>query len=122
VWRLDWGDGRFRNNSDRGSGIAGGKIGQELRGGETGTRIAESGSDFGERYEDECALRESGMRNFKAGLRKDEIAVKENVEIERAGAVGDGGGAIASEEALNEKEGGEEGARGERGVKDDDGI
>jgi hypothetical protein len=90
--------------------------------GETGARIGERGSDFGERYEDECALREAGMRNFKAWLRKDEIAVKENVEVEGARAVGDGGGAIATEEALDEKEGGEEGARSERSVKDDDGI
>lgn len=90
--------------------------------GETGARIAEIGSDFGEGYENKGALREAGMRNFKAGLRKEEIAVEENVEIEGAGTVGDSDGAIATEEPLDEKEGGEEGARSERGVKDDDGI
>jgi hypothetical protein len=90
--------------------------------GKTGTRVAEIWSDFGEGYEDEGALREAGMRNFKAGLRKDEIAVEENVEVEGAGAVGDGCVAITAEEALDEKEGGEEGSRSQRGIKDDDGI
>ena len=90
--------------------------------GEAGTRIAERGSDFGKGYEDEGALHEAGMRNFKAGLREDEIAVKENVEVEGAGTVGDGGGAITTQEALNEKEGIEEGARSERGFDGDDGV
>jgi len=62
------------------------------------------------------------MRNLKAGLREDEIAVEENVEVEGAGTVWDGGGAITTEETLDEKEGGEEGSRSECGVKDDDGV
>jgi hypothetical protein len=93
-----------------------------LCGGEAGARIAESGSDFGKGHQDEGALRETGMRNFKARFREDEIAVKENVEVEGAGAVGDGGGAIATEEALDEKECSQESARRELSVKDDDGI
>ncbi len=113
--RLDRGDGGVRSSS-------GSEIREEFRSGETGTRIAESGGDFGERHEDEGALREAGMRNFKVGFRKDEIAVKENVEIEGAGAVGDGGGAIATEGTFNKKEGGEEDARSERGINRDDGI
>jgi len=98
------------------------EIDEELCCGEAGTRIAKSGSDFGEGYENESALRKPGMRNFEAGLRKDEIAVKENVEVEGAGAVGDRGGAITTEKALDEKECGKEGARSERSVKDDNGI
>jgi hypothetical protein len=90
--------------------------------GETGTRIAESGSDFVEGHEDEGALCETGMGNFKAGLREDEIAVEENVEVEGAGTVGDGGGAIPAEDTFDEKEGCEEGSRSERGFKDDYGI
>jgi hypothetical protein len=90
--------------------------------GKVGARIAEGGSDFGEGYEDEGALREAGMRNFKAGLRENEIAVQENVEVEGAGAVGDSRGAITAEEAFDEKKGGEKGARRERRVKGDDCI
>jgi hypothetical protein len=93
-----------------------------LRSGEAGTRIAESGSDFGEGHEDEGALSKAGMRNFKVGLREDEIAVEENVEVQSAGTVGDGGGAITTKEALDEKQGSEEGSRSERGVKGDDGV
>jgi hypothetical protein len=90
--------------------------------GETGTRIAEIGSDFGERYENKGALRKAGMWNFKAGLGMDEIAVKEDVEVEGARAIGDGHGAITTEEPLDEKEGGEQGSRSQRGIKDNDGI
>jgi hypothetical protein len=93
-----------------------------LRNGETGAGIAESGSDFGEGYEDEGALGEAGMRNFEAWLGENEIAVEENVEVEGAGAVGDSGGAVTTEEALDEEKGSQEGARGERGVKGDNGI
>jgi hypothetical protein len=116
VWGLDWGDGGLRRR------VSWREIGEELRSGEAGTRIAKIGSDFGEGHEYESALGEAGMRNFKARLRKDEITVEENVEVEGAGAVGDGGGAITTELALDEKEGGKEGARSERGVKDDDGV
>jgi hypothetical protein len=62
------------------------------------------------------------MRNFKAGFGMDEIAIKENVEVEGARAIGDGYGAITTKKALDEKESGEESARSERSVKDDDGI
>jgi hypothetical protein len=112
---LDGGDGWVR--------IGGGReIREELCSSEAGTRIAEIGSDFGEGYENKGALREAGMRNLEARLREDEIAVEENVEVEGAGAVGDSGGAITTEETFNKKEGGEEGARSERGFKSDDGI
>jgi hypothetical protein len=98
------------------------EIGEELRSSQAGTRIAEIGSDFGEGYENKGTLRETWMRNFKAGLGMDEIAVKEDVEVEGAGAIGDGHGAITAEEALDKKEGGEEGSRSQRGIKDNDGI
>jgi len=62
---------------------------------------AEMGSDFGEGDEDEGALSESGMRDFETGFAEDEIAIEEDVEVEGAGAVGDGAGAIAAEEALD---------------------
>jgi hypothetical protein len=116
---LDGGDSGV--GSDGGSG-GGREIGKKLCSGEAGTRIAEIRSNFGEGYENKGALRKAGMRNFKAGLRKDDIAIEENVEVKGAGTVGDGDGAITTEESLNEKEGGEEGSRSERGVKDDDGI
>jgi hypothetical protein len=93
-----------------------------LRSGKAGTWITDSRSDFGEGYEDESALCETRVGNFQAGLREDEIAEEENVEVEGAGTVWDCGGAITAEEALDEKEGGEEGSRSERGVKDDDGV
>jgi hypothetical protein len=116
VWRLDWGDGGvWRCGGGR-------EICEELCNGEAGTRIAESGSDFGQGHEDKGALREAGMRNLKAGFREDEIAVKENVEVEGAGAIGDGVGAVTTEEVLDEKEGSEEGTRSERGIKDNDCI
>jgi len=62
------------------------------------------------------------MRNFEARLREYEIAIEENVEVEGPGAVGDSGGAVTTEETLDEKERGEEGARSERSVDGDDGI
>jgi len=116
---LDGGDGGVGSSGGSGGGR---EIREELCSGEAGTRIAEIGSDFGERYENEGALCEAEMRNFKAGFREDEIAIEENVEVESAGAVGDCGVAVTTEETLDEKEGGEEGARSEHGVKEDDGI
>ena len=94
---MDGGNGGVRRRA------SGREIGEELCGGEAGARIAEIGSDFGEGYEDEGALREAGMRNFKAGLRKDEIAVEENVEVKGAGAIADCGVAITTKESLDEK-------------------
>ena len=80
------------------------------------------GSDFGEGDEDEGALGEAGVRDFEAGLREDEIAVEKDVKVEGAGTVGEGGGAVAAEEALDGKERFEEDARGERGVECNDGV
>jgi hypothetical protein len=62
------------------------------------------------------------MRDFEAGFREDEVGVEEEVEVEGAGAVGEGGGAVAAEEALDGKEGLEKDARGEIGREGDDGV
>lgn len=98
------------------------KIGEELRGGEAGAGIAGVGSDFGEGNEDEGALGEARVRDFEAGLQEGEIAVEKNVEVEGAGSVGDGGGAVAAEVTLDGEQGVEQGARGEIGVEGDDGV
>jgi hypothetical protein len=113
---LDGGDGWVRSDG------GGREVRKEFSDGEAGGRNAQVGRNFGEGYEDEGALREAGMRNFKAGLGEDEVAIEEDVEVEGAGAVGNGGGAVTTEETLDEKEGGEKGARSERGVKGEDGI
>jgi len=55
------------------------------------------------------------MRDFEIELRKDEVAVEEEVEVEGARAVGEGGGAVAAEVALDGEERVEEDARGEIG-------
>ncbi len=62
------------------------------------------------------------MRDFEGGLADDEVAVEEDVEVEGAGTVGEGGGAVAAEVALDGEEGVEEWARGERGFECDDGV
>lgn len=77
------------------------EIGKELSGGQAGGRHAEIGSNFGERDQDERALGEAWMRNFEGRLGEDQIAIEEDVEIERTRAVGDGGGAVAAEDALD---------------------
>jgi len=102
VRGLNWRDGWVRDNRGR-------EVSEEMCSGETGTRISESGSDFVEGHEDEGALCETGMGNFKAGLREDEIAVEENVEVEGAGAVGDAVQAVAAKSALDFEEVFEEG-------------
>jgi hypothetical protein len=67
-------------------------------------------------------LGEAWVRDFEAGLGDDEIAIEENVEVEGAGAVGNGGGAVAAEVALDGEERGEEIARKERCVESNDGV
>lgn len=98
------------------------KIGEELCSGEAGARIDGVGSDFGEGDEDKGALGEAMMRDFEVELREDEVVVEEEIEVEGAGAVGDGAGAIAAEVALDGKERVEKDARGESGGESDDGV
>jgi len=103
--------------------IGGGwEIGEELSGGEAGAGIDDVGSDFNEGDKDESALGEAGMREFEVELREDEVAVEEEIEVEGARAVGEAGGAVAAEEALDGKQGVEEDARGEIGRESNDGV
>jgi len=95
--------------------VGGREVGEELGSSEAGARILESRSDFGERDKDEGSLGEAGVRDFEVELRKDEVVVEEEIKIEGAGTVGDGGGAIAAKEALKGKERFEEDARGQIG-------
>ena len=62
------------------------------------------------------------MRDFKAGLGEHETAIEEDVEVEGAGSVGDGSGAIASEGALDGEKSVEKWARRKIGFKSDDGV
>jgi hypothetical protein len=75
-----------------------------------------------ERDEDEGALGQAGMGNFKIRFADAEIAVEENVEIERAGAVGEARRAVAAELLFDGQQGVKQRARSERGFKGDDGI
>ncbi len=76
-----------------------------MRDGSAAVGIAQVGRDFVQRDEDEGALGEARMRDFKAGLAEDEIVVEENVEIEGARAVRNTGGAVAAEFTLDEENG-----------------
>ena len=111
---------------DREDGIIGrwfgGQIVQQLCDGVSAARIAEAGSDFVERDEDEGALGEARMRDFETGQAEDEIAVEENVEVEGARAVAHAGGAVAAELALDEENGAQQFERRESGFKSDDGV
>jgi hypothetical protein len=80
------------------------------------------GSDFSKGNEDKGALGEAGVRDFEPGLRKEKIAVEKDVKVEGAGTVGEGGGAVAAEEALDGEKCVEEGARGEIGFEGDNGV
>jgi hypothetical protein len=103
-------------------GVVGLEVGEEFGDGMAGAGIAEGGSDFSEGNEDEGALGETGMRNFKAGRCEDEVAVEEDVKVEGAGAVGDGGGAVATEVALYGEKSVEEIEWRERSIECDDSV
>ena len=63
--------------------------------------MAEIGRDFVERHENEGAPGKPRMRDFKAGFVKNRIAIKQDVEIERAWAVERARGAFTAEGVLN---------------------
>jgi len=65
--------------------------------------MAEIGRDFVERHENEGAVGEARVRDFKAGFVKNRIAIEQDVEIERAWAVERARGAIAAEGVLDRK-------------------
>ncbi len=98
------------------------EIAEELRDGEAGAGFAKLRSDFVKRNEDEGTLGEARMGNFEIELPEDEIAVEKNVEIERAGAVGNGSRAVAAEFTLDCEQGVEKLTRGEVGFKRDNGV
>ena len=77
---------------------------------------------LGEGDEDELALGEAGVREEEAGFVDLMGAVKEEVEVEGAGSVGEGVGAVAAKFELDDKEGLEEGEGGEGGLKLEDGV
>jgi len=62
------------------------------------------------------------MGNLEAGSVNRLIAVKQEIEVEGTGAVGDGGGAVAAEFALDLEQPVEKFARGQVGFKREDGV
>ena len=110
--------------SEGGAGrrVGGREVGEELGSSEAGARILESRSDFGERDKDEGSLGEAGVRDFEVELRKDEVVVEEEIKVEGAGAVGEGGGAVTAEAALDGEKSVKERARCEIGFKGNDGV
>lgn len=87
-----------------------------------GAGIAEIGRDLVEGNENEGAFGKAGVGQLKTGCADDQIAIEEQVKVERAGAVGRVTGTVAAEFVLNIEEGGEEIARGEMGLKHEDGV
>lgn len=63
--------------------------------------MTEIGRDFVERHENEGAVGKTRVWDFKAGLAKNHIAIKQDVEIERAWTVGRARGAITAEFELD---------------------
>lgn len=57
--------------------------------------------DLVERNEDECALGQAGMRNFKIGLTELKVSDHQDIQIEGARAVADTCGAITAELTFN---------------------
>jgi hypothetical protein len=110
---------------DLSDGVGSGEIrkrGKEMSDGRARAGIAEIGSDFSEGDEDECALGEAGVRDFEAGLGDYEIAIEKKVEVDGAGAVRNGRGAVSAEVALDGEERVEEIARKERCFESNDGV
>ena len=114
-WELIGGPEGACDADDRAGIGCRGEIGEELGGGEARARIDGVGSYFNEGDEDEGALGQAGMRELEVELREDEVAAEDEIEVEGAGAVGEAGGAVAAEVALDGKEGVEKDARGEIG-------
>lgn len=113
---FDCDDGRFEQSR------VGAERGQELGDGAAGAGIAQLGRDLVERDEDEGALGEAGMRDFEVQLADEPIAIKKDIEIEGARAVGNGVSTVAAEFALEREEGAEQVAWGEVGFNGDDGV
>ena len=75
-----------------------------------------------ERGEDEGALVQAGMGQDEFWRGEHDVAVEEDVEVDDAGAVGDGGGAVAAHLLLDGEKCSEELLRRERGAQQSGGI
>ena len=53
-------------------------------------RVAKIGGDFGQGSQDKTALQHAGMRDLQFGSGDGVVVVEENVEIDEAGAFGEG--------------------------------
>ena len=88
--------------------------------------MEESGGDLGEGGEDEPAVVEVGMGEGEDGVMEDLGAVladvKEEVEVNDAGALGGGIGAVAAHGLLDGEEGAEQVERGEDGFEEGGGV
>ena len=77
---------------------------------------------MGEGDENEGALVEARVRDFKGGLVQNEVTINDDVEIEGTGAVLNSGRTVAAEVAFNGEERAKEFERGERGIEGDNGV
>jgi len=80
------------------------------------------GRDLIEGDEDEGARGEAWVRDFEAGDAEDKVVVEEDVEIERARAVGVGGAAVAAEFKFDGEEGAEQSERAKSGFERQYGV
>jgi len=84
--------------------------------------MAEFGGNLGQGGEHEPAPRQLRMRDVEIFLRKDEIAVEQQIEIEHAGPLGRGAGAVAAEANLKREEHAQQKFRRQSGVERGHGI
>jgi hypothetical protein len=87
-----------------------------------GAGIAELRGNLRKGDEDEGALVETRVRNFKGGFVQNEVTINDHVEIESARAVGDSGGTVAAEFVFNSQKRTKEFERGEQGFEGNDGV
>ncbi len=84
------------------------QIGEELIDSAVQEGVHHAWCNLRQRREDEGALVQAGVGQDKLGRVEDGIAVEQDVEVDDAGTVGDGGGAVAAHLLLDGEEGGEE--------------
>ncbi len=95
---------------------------KQLLHGVAGARDYQIRCNFRERNQDEGAIRQAGVGNLEAGRMDDLVSVEEDVEIEGAGAIRDGRGAVTPEFALDAEELIEKFACGQVRFEGEDGI
>ncbi len=78
--------------------------------------------DFVERDENKGALGEARVGDDKTGPTDNKVAIEQYVEIERAGAVGDAGGAVAAKVLLDEEQRAEQFEGRQIGLKGSSGV